>query len=148
MFDRGTLEVAKRADINVIDLDTLSILEPVHKHDLPTGAPRWDQAVRGYEYTLLNGVITFRNGTHTGALPGKLVRNQGQGVPTLKTGGALPLPGPPEWSTNAVRIAGWDLNTAEVSTAATALEASLESGSASSQSRVADALEAVQKSKL
>jgi hypothetical protein len=160
LFDRGTLEVGKRADINIVDLDTLAILEPVHRHDLPTGAPRWDQAVRGYEYTLLKGEVTFVNGVHTGALPGGLVRNSGCGVPTLKTGGALP--GPPGWASNAARVAQWGAAEAtgggdgdasqqqqgSTAAAAAALQASLDSGSASSQSRVADALEASQRSKL
>ena len=138
LFDRGTLEVGKRADINVINMETLNILPPVHKHDLPTGAPRWDQAVTGYDYTLLAGEVTFQNGQHTGALPGALVRNSGHGVPTLKTG---VLPDPPAWSTNAHRISSWGDSEAEGSTAETALAASLQSDSASNQSRVAEALE-------
>jgi len=44
-------------------------------HDLPTEAARWMQDVTGYRMTMLNGVITYRDGMKTGALPGKLVRN-------------------------------------------------------------------------
>ena len=29
---------------------------------------------RGYEATLVSGIVTMRNGEHTGALPGRLVR--------------------------------------------------------------------------
>ena len=47
------------------------------RHDLPTGAPRWDQAVGGYRMTLVSGVVTWEGGAHTGALPGTLVRNPG-----------------------------------------------------------------------
>jgi hypothetical protein len=46
-----------------------------HVHDLPKGAARWAQEVTGYEMTVCAGIITFINGVHTGALPGKLVRN-------------------------------------------------------------------------
>jgi N-acyl-D-aspartate/D-glutamate deacylase len=41
LYDRGTLEVGKKADINVIDLDALAIQPPVHVHDLPTGTLRY-----------------------------------------------------------------------------------------------------------
>ena len=58
----------------VAAVESLAIQDPVHVHDLPTGASRWDQKVVGYEYTILSGQITFQNGIHTGALPGALVR--------------------------------------------------------------------------
>ena len=50
--DRGTLEVGKRADINVIDYDNLSIFAPEMAYDLPTGAPRLLQEATGYKATL------------------------------------------------------------------------------------------------
>ena len=37
-------------------MDTLQIHEPVHVHDLPTGAPRWDQKVTGCELQPLAAV--------------------------------------------------------------------------------------------
>ena len=45
-------------------------------NDLPTGAPRWLQYVKGYDLTMVSGTITFQNGIKTGKLPGRLVRNQ------------------------------------------------------------------------
>ena len=63
------------ADLNMINLAALQIQDPEHIYDLPTGAPRWNQAVLGYEMTIVSGQVTFINGVHTGALPGKLVRN-------------------------------------------------------------------------
>jgi hypothetical protein len=198
MYDRGTLEVGKKADLNIVNMDTLAIQEPVHickvfstplasayvfstplasasqqhlsvalqnhVHDLPTGAPRWDQKVIGYEYTVLSGEVTFQNGLHTGAHPGALVRNAGN-RPGIKTGalpdppavrarpgrlGGLSVPWrfpsknmfcmavlygragrlttlfggsrPGQWSTNAHRISTWGINTAEGSTADSALQ--------------------------
>ncbi|MDD3445110.1 MAG: amidohydrolase family protein, partial [Zavarzinia sp.] len=38
--DRGTLEVGKRADINVIDFDRLTLKSPHMVHDLPAGGQR------------------------------------------------------------------------------------------------------------
>ena len=63
LTDRGTLEVGKKADINIVDMTELKILDPVHVYDMPTGAPRWDQKCVGYLTTIQSGVVTFRNGT-------------------------------------------------------------------------------------
>ena len=67
--------MGKRGDINVIDLEQLKINLPTFETDLPAGAPRWMQTTSGYKLTLVNGVATFRDGEHTGNLPGRLVRN-------------------------------------------------------------------------
>lgn len=66
--------MGKKADINIVDMDTLRILDPVHVYDMPTGAPRWDQKCIGYDVTIQTGVVTFRGGETTGAHPGRLVR--------------------------------------------------------------------------
>ena len=63
-----------------INLAALQIQDPEHIYDLPTGAPRWNQAVSGYEMTIVSGQVTFINGVHTGALPGKLQRNMHTGA--------------------------------------------------------------------
>ena len=72
--DRGTLEVGKKADVNVIDLDALHLHVPEMIHDLPAGGRRLTQRVDGYRYTVCSGVVTWRDGEPTGAMPGKLVR--------------------------------------------------------------------------
>jgi N-acyl-D-aspartate/D-glutamate deacylase len=72
--DRGTLEVGKRADVNVIDFERLRILAPELRHDLPAGASRILQGAEGYVATLVNGVVTRRNDVDTGERPGRLVR--------------------------------------------------------------------------
>jgi N-acyl-D-aspartate/D-glutamate deacylase len=73
--DRGVLAVGMRADLNVMDLQRLAVLEPYWANDLPTAAGRWLQHTEGYDYTVLRGVVTFQGDQHTGALPGRLVRN-------------------------------------------------------------------------
>lgn len=75
MHDRGTLEVGKRADVNVIDHDNLTVAPPVAYHDLPAGGTRLMQPVEGYVATLCAGEVTRRNDTDTGARPGRLVRS-------------------------------------------------------------------------
>lgn len=72
--DRGTLEVGKKADLNVIDLDNINIERPRAIDDLPAGGRRLVQPAHGYVATIVSGVVTRRNDTDTGARPGRLVR--------------------------------------------------------------------------
>ncbi len=73
--DRGSIEVGKRADLNVIDFDALTLGFPQACDDLPAGGRRLVQAATGYDYTIVNGVITRHHGADTGARPGRLVRS-------------------------------------------------------------------------
>jgi len=72
--DRGTVEVGKRADLNVIDLPNLELEPPEMVFDLPAGGKRFMQRARGYERTLVAGVDVMRSGERTGAVPGRLIR--------------------------------------------------------------------------
>lgn len=72
--DRGRVAEGLRADLNVIDMDALHASYPYVTYDLPLGGRRLLQRVTGYEATLLNGQVTYRNGESTGAKPGRLVR--------------------------------------------------------------------------
>ena len=74
--DRGTLEVGKRADLNVIDYDRLNLKAPSMVYDLPSGAGRLLQGSQGYLATLVAGVATRRNDADTGARPGRLIRTR------------------------------------------------------------------------
>jgi N-acyl-D-aspartate/D-glutamate deacylase len=42
--------------------------------DLPAGGKRLVQRADGYLATVVSGEVTYENGEHTGALPGRLVR--------------------------------------------------------------------------
>ena len=72
--DRGVVESGRRADFNIIDLESLRMHMPRVENDLPTGAPRLLQSAEGYVATLVAGQVTFRNGQDTGARPGGLLR--------------------------------------------------------------------------
>ena len=72
--DRGTLEVGKRADVNVIDLDHLTLHAPRSVDDLPAGGRRILQDATGYRATIVSGVVTRRDDRDTGERPGRLVR--------------------------------------------------------------------------
>jgi N-acyl-D-aspartate/D-glutamate deacylase len=72
--DRGTITVGKRADLNAIDLDNLTLHRPRMVHDLPAGGGRMLQDASGYTATIVAGQVTRRNGRDTGARPGRLIR--------------------------------------------------------------------------
>ncbi|MCD9624479.1 N-acyl-D-amino-acid deacylase family protein [Rhabdothermincola salaria] len=72
--DRGTLQVGKRADVNLIDLDALTLHNPEMRYDLPAGGKRLVQRVDGYRATIVAGEVVRADGEDTGALPGQLVR--------------------------------------------------------------------------
>ena len=78
--DRGLIARGLKADLNVIDYDRLSIHAPEVVYDLPAGGRRLIQHADGYEATILSGTIVSRNGTATGALPGRLVRGTRPGA--------------------------------------------------------------------
>jgi len=72
--DRGTLEVGMKADMNIIDFDTLQLEAPEIIFDLPAGGRRMFQGARGYVATLVSGEVIMENGKYTGAVPGQLIR--------------------------------------------------------------------------
>ena len=73
--DRGRLQVGKKADVNVIDFDGLTLHSPKMIFDLPAGGRRLVQSVDGYDMTICSGTPIFEKGVETGARPGKLVRS-------------------------------------------------------------------------
>jgi N-acyl-D-aspartate/D-glutamate deacylase len=75
LTDRGALEPGQLADLNVVDLDGMRLPRPEMIHDLPAGGRRLVQGVDGYLATVKAGEVTFEDGTHTGALPGTVVRH-------------------------------------------------------------------------
>jgi N-acyl-D-amino-acid deacylase len=81
--DRGLIAAGYKADLNVIDLERLHLYAPHVTYDLPAGGRRLSQRADGYEATIVSGVVTYRNGRSTGALPGRLVRG-GKAAPTTE----------------------------------------------------------------
>jgi len=72
--DRGTLEVGKRADVNVIDYDRLQEKTPEYVHDFPNDAGRFVQRAEGFTATICNGEVILEHDQHTGARPGAVLR--------------------------------------------------------------------------
>jgi N-acyl-D-aspartate/D-glutamate deacylase len=72
--DRGLIREGMAADLVVFDPDTIAAEMPEVVDDLPAGARRLVQRTRGVAATVVNGEILLRDGKHTGALPGQLLR--------------------------------------------------------------------------
>ena len=75
LTDRGTLEVGKRADVNVFDIGRLEERMPEMVHDFPFGAPRFIQRAVGYHATVCNGTVVLRDDELTGERPGRVLRS-------------------------------------------------------------------------
>lgn len=74
LCDRGLVQEGYKADLNIIDMERLHLHAPHMTYDLPAGGRRLSQRSEGYAATIVSGVVTYRNGVATGALPGRLVR--------------------------------------------------------------------------
>lgn len=72
--DRGVLQPGKLADLNLIDLQALRIEPPHIARDLPAGGKPFLQGAQGYRCTIKSGQITYRDGSATEALPGRLLK--------------------------------------------------------------------------
>ena len=75
---RGTLTEGAPADVVVYDLEGLrQVPEGIYEtlNDVPGGDWRRVRRAEGYRWTLVNGVVTFEDGTCTDATPGRLLRN-------------------------------------------------------------------------
>ena len=73
--DRGIIEVGRRADLNIIDMERLGVDVPRMTRGLPTGGARLVQDARGYDATIVAGHIAVEADTDTGIRPGRLVRS-------------------------------------------------------------------------
>ena len=75
--DRGLLREGFIADINVFDPAAVAPAMPRLADDLPAGAQRIVQRSVGFAATVVGGRVTIRDGVHTGARPGRLLRGSG-----------------------------------------------------------------------
>jgi len=75
LYDRGLLRPGLVADIVIFDPDTVRPLPLEVVHDFPTGAKRIKEPAAGIMATVVNGEVLLEDGKHTGALPGRVLRN-------------------------------------------------------------------------
>ncbi len=74
IVDRGTLRLGAFADVNVFDPAGLECGYPEFASDFPNGGRRLRVRAQGYAATLVNGAVVTRQGEHTGARPGRVLR--------------------------------------------------------------------------
>ncbi len=72
---RGRLVAGAWADVNLIDLDGLTLRRPEIVNDFPHGAGRFVQRADGYVATIVNGAVALEHGEHTGELAGRVLRS-------------------------------------------------------------------------
>jgi N-acyl-D-aspartate/D-glutamate deacylase len=75
LFDRGLLRPGMAADITIFDPETVQPLSEEIVHDFPAGGWRFRELAAGIHYTIVNGEVLLEDGSHTGALPGRILRN-------------------------------------------------------------------------
>ena len=75
LYDRGLLRPGMAADITIFDPDTVRPLPEEVVHDFPAGGWRMREPAEGIFATVVNGEVLLQNGKHTGALPGRVLRN-------------------------------------------------------------------------
>jgi N-acyl-D-amino-acid deacylase len=75
LYDRGLLRPGMAADIVIFDPDTVRPLPEVVVHDFPAGGWRMKEPAAGIMATIVNGEVLIEDGKHTGALPGRVLRN-------------------------------------------------------------------------
>jgi N-acyl-D-aspartate/D-glutamate deacylase len=75
IYDRGLLRPGMAADITLFDPDTVQPLPEDVVHDFPAGGWRIRELAQGIHYTIVNGQVLMEDGRHSGALPGRVLRN-------------------------------------------------------------------------
>src|SRR5579864_9468867 len=75
LYDRGLLRPGMAADIVIFDPDTVRCGPEIVVHDFPAGGWRIKEPAEGVSHTIVNGQVLLEAGKHTGALPGRVLRN-------------------------------------------------------------------------
>jgi N-acyl-D-aspartate/D-glutamate deacylase len=75
LYDRGLLRPGMVADITIFDPDTVKCGPEEVVHDFPAGGWRIKEPAEGIIATIVNGQVLLDHGKHTGALPGRVLRN-------------------------------------------------------------------------
>jgi N-acyl-D-aspartate/D-glutamate deacylase len=75
IYDRGLLQPGMAADIVVFDPDTVKPVAEDVVHDFPNDGWRMRELCEGIHFTVVNGEVLMEKGTHTGSLPGRVIKN-------------------------------------------------------------------------
>jgi N-acyl-D-aspartate/D-glutamate deacylase len=85
--ERGRLAPGWHADVVVFDPDTVGCGPTETRFDLPAGAGRLYADASGIGHVLVGGAEIVRDGVHTGALPGRVLRS-GRDTDTVEVPGS------------------------------------------------------------
>jgi N-acyl-D-aspartate/D-glutamate deacylase len=75
LYDRGLLRPGMAADIAIFDPATVKCGKEEVVHDFPAGGWRIKETAEGVTHTIVNGQVLLEDRKHTGALPGRVLRN-------------------------------------------------------------------------
>ncbi len=75
IYDRGLVQPGMVADLVVFDPDTVRPMPEDVVHDFPSNGWRMRELAEGIHYTVVNGEVLLEKGTHTGAYPGRVLKN-------------------------------------------------------------------------
>ena len=75
LIDRGLLQPGYFADIVVFDRETVGRGPTYNRFDVPGNQFRVYADAEGIDHVFVNGVAVVRNGTHTGNMPGTVLRS-------------------------------------------------------------------------
>jgi len=75
LIDRGLIAPGYHADIIVFDEASVGRGPPHNRYDVPGNEYRVYAEAKGIDHVFVNGVQIVRNGEHTGALPGTVLRS-------------------------------------------------------------------------
>jgi len=76
LIDRGRLKTGAAADVVIFDPERVnSPLRPTPVKDLPAGGTRLYCKAEGISQVIVGGEVLYREGRHTGAMPGKVLRS-------------------------------------------------------------------------
>jgi N-acyl-D-amino-acid deacylase len=73
--NRGVLAEGKVADLVLFDPATVTAKPPTYAYDLPNNGRRLIAKSEGIVGTFVAGTQLYDNGTHTGAMPGRILRS-------------------------------------------------------------------------
>jgi N-acyl-D-aspartate/D-glutamate deacylase len=78
--DRGRLKAGLPADIAIFDERRVGSAKRARmQNDLPGGGRRLVMPAEGIEYTIVNGDVLYEHGSHSGYLPGRVLRSGANG---------------------------------------------------------------------
>ncbi|MEE9147964.1 MAG: amidohydrolase family protein, partial [Candidatus Tectomicrobia bacterium] len=75
IYDRGLVRPGMAADLAIWDADTVAPVTEDIVYDFPNNGWRIRERAEGIAYTVVNGAVLIEQGEHTGALPGRVLRN-------------------------------------------------------------------------